>query len=271
MNREEIERSPALMPRLVMGEAVTFGAIVLISVLGAHALDFFLHEYAHATMAWALGWKADPLALHYGHATLDNILLQQQIDENVAYGPIFASHHGGEAALIAAAGPIIANSGAALLCNRAIEAMARQTAHTAGRKAVIWGMTWIAAFNVFNLWSYAPLRVLTDHGDMALIAQGLGISRWVMFPFVTCLALGLVLRFVTATLPRAQRGVGFGPLGRWLGLAVLLTAAPFFSMAGLAGDYGTASAVLGIVSLFGFAPALLLAYGRRMPFTVMKV
>jgi len=70
----------------------------------AHAIAFFAHEYAHSTLAWLLGWKANPLALNYGHLTLSNLLAQFDIDENVNYAPIFAAGHDHQAGLIAAAG-----------------------------------------------------------------------------------------------------------------------------------------------------------------------
>jgi hypothetical protein len=74
-----------------------------------HAVAFFSHEYAHSFSAWLLGWKADPLALNYGHLTPGNILLQLDIDENVEYDPIFAAGHGYAAGFIAAAGMVIGN------------------------------------------------------------------------------------------------------------------------------------------------------------------
>ncbi|GAA4504226.1 hypothetical protein [Gluconacetobacter tumulicola] len=172
------------------GRSLRFGSAVFLSMLLAHAFNYFLHEYAHSFMAWLLRWKADPFALNYGTASIDNILLQQQIDENVDYGPILASGEGWQAALIAAAGPLLANGGTALLCHRLIV--------RAVRPAALWWLVWVDAFSTFNVWSYAPLRVLTTHGDMALLARGLGVSVWVLFPFATSFAAWLLWRLAFA-------------------------------------------------------------------------
>ncbi|MCQ9156089.1 hypothetical protein [Acidomonas methanolica] len=246
------------------------GGAVLVSVLLAHACDFFLHEFAHSFTAWGLGWMADPLALAYGPPTIDNILMQQQIDDNVDYGPIFASGHGLQAALIAAAGPLLANGGAAILCDRLLLVLTRGT-QTPGRGKILllWSLTWVAAFNVFNVWSYAPIRALATHADMALLARGLGVPGWVLFPFVTGFALWLAIRFSCVSLPRVQSSFarrswatarpGAGRWGRMFGPVVLAATVPFFSMSGLGGTYGLAAILMSYASLFFLVPALIMA------------
>jgi len=79
------------------------GLLLLVQLWAAHFCTFFPHEYAHSFMAWFLGWKANPLALDYAHPTAVVLLLQLGINQNVNEGPIFASGHGVEAAIIAAA------------------------------------------------------------------------------------------------------------------------------------------------------------------------
>ena len=63
-----------------------------------------VHEYAHSFTAWLLHFKANPLALDYGHVNLNNLLFQDDIDENVDYAPIFAAERGSSVALIAVPG-----------------------------------------------------------------------------------------------------------------------------------------------------------------------
>ncbi|WP_183009750.1 hypothetical protein [Gluconacetobacter dulcium] len=237
------------------GHMLGFGVAVLGSVLLAHAFDFFTHEYAHAFVAWGLGWKGDPLALHYGTAAIDNILLQQQIDENVDYAPIFASGRGWQAALIAAAGPLLANGGTALICHRLIMGLIGR----AGRPVVLWGLVWVDAFSTFNVWSYAPLRVLTSHGDMALLARGLGISVWGLFPFVSAFAVWLVWRFACRALPVAQARLFPVDRQKIFSMTVLAVSLGFFSIPGFLGGYGPFCAVLGMVSVFMVLPVLLAA------------
>ncbi|WP_182998292.1 hypothetical protein [Gluconacetobacter sacchari] len=190
------------------------------------------------------------MALHYGTAAIDNVLLQQQIDENVDYGPIFASGGGWQAALIAAAGPLLANGGTALLCHRLIV--------RAVRPAALWWLVWVDAFSTFNVWSYAPLRVLTTHGDMALLARGPGVSVWVLFPFVTSFAAWLVWRFAFRALPLAQKRLDPDDGRSSFSMVVLAISVPFFSMSGLSG-YGPFCAVLATVSFFMMMPVLMAA------------
>lgn len=227
-----------------------FGGAVFLSVLLAHAFNFFLHEYAHSFIAWMSGWKGNPFALHYGAASIDNILLQQ-IDENVDYAPIFASGAGWQAALIAAAGPLLANGGTAIICHRLIMRGTRSFA--------LWGLVWIEAFSAFNVWSYAPLRVLTSHGDMAILARGLGISVWVLFPFVTGFAIWLICRFACRALPVAQKRLYPADMQKAFSMAVLAVSLGFFSIPGFLPGYGPFCAALSVVSFFLVLPALIAA------------
>ncbi|GAA4481804.1 hypothetical protein [Gluconacetobacter asukensis] len=236
---------------MTIERSLRFGVAVFLSMLLAHMFNYFLHEYAHSFMAWVLQRKENPFALHYGSASIDNILLQQQIDEDVDYEPIFASGRGWQAALIAAAGPLLANGGTALVCHRMIMRCVHPRA--------LWWLVWIDAFSTFNVWSYAPLRVLTSHGDMALLARGLGVSVWVLFPFVTSFAGWLVWRFACHALPLAQKRLYPGDARTMFSMVVLAVSVGFFSISGLLGSYGSLCAVLGIVSFFLVMPALMAA------------
>ncbi|MBM9402850.1 hypothetical protein JUN65_14810 [Gluconacetobacter azotocaptans] len=244
-----------------------FGFLVLVSILVVHAIDYLLHEYAHSFMAWILGWKRDPFALNYGTASIDNILFQQQIDENVEYGPIFAGHHGWQAALIAAAGPLFANGGTALICHSLIMRVGtiragRSTNRGTVTAASLWWLIWIDAFATFNVWSYAPLRTLTTHADMALLAQGLGISVWLLFPLVTSYAGWLVYRMSYRALPTVQASLYPDDQRLTLSMTVLAVSLGFFSVSGLGGNYGVWSALMDMASLFLLLPALLAGQGH---------
>ncbi|WP_244894988.1 hypothetical protein [Acetobacter indonesiensis] len=244
-----------------------YGLAIFLSVILAHAIDFFLHEFAHSFTAWALGWKDNPFALNYGKPTIDNILMQQQIDENVRYTPIFAAHSGIQGALIAAAGPLIANGGGSIICGHVLRAIGRQPLQTVWSITGMWLFTWLAAFNVFNVWSYAPLRALSSHGDMALIAEGLGVPNWLIFPIVTGFAFWLAHWYVQNILPNVHEHFSHFRFGTAFGGTVLGTTIPFFSIVGMTGNYGLPSALMCIASLFLFTPAMLamfyLSLGQR--------
>lgn len=74
-----------------------------------HALAYLVHEYAHSFSAWALGYKADPFGLNYGHLTPGNVAFLLDIDENVEYGRMFAAGKGYLASLVAVAGVLFGN------------------------------------------------------------------------------------------------------------------------------------------------------------------
>jgi len=70
-----------------------------VSVLLAHYAAVISHEYAHSFMAFALGYKSNPLIIHWGGRSLANhwggrslanLLLLININEQVDYATMFA-------------------------------------------------------------------------------------------------------------------------------------------------------------------------------------
>ncbi|MGH7056378.1 MAG: hypothetical protein ACREFZ_00655 [Acetobacteraceae bacterium] len=225
-----------------------FAILTVAALFAAHAIAFFLHEYSHAVMAWLLGFKADPLALSYGHLNLSNFLLQQGIDENVRWKAIFDGGHGDAAAAIALAGVGIGNGVLYVVLTLILKRhMSRM------RPAAVLFLFWLALMASGNLWSYAPVRTITTHGDMALAAHGLGISPWTLFPFVVLPSVWAAWDFFSRLVPLV--------LGRVCGSDVLhrvfvtvIACFVFFGFYGgcpaVGGNYGNISAVFSIASLF---------------------
>ncbi len=81
----------------------------LICILLAHYAAVLPHEYAHSFMAFALGYKSDPLVIHFGGTSVGNLISLINIDEQVDYAPMFARGDGPAAALVGIAGPGLAN------------------------------------------------------------------------------------------------------------------------------------------------------------------
>ncbi|MBB2202106.1 hypothetical protein HLH28_11085 [Gluconacetobacter tumulisoli] len=209
-------------------------------VLLAHAIAFFLHEYAHSFTAWALGWKPNPLALHYGRLTVANVLFQSEIDEDVNYTPIFAGHHDASAALIVLAGLFLGNACLYGLCVL-LAGIARCRTRF---------LFWLGLMGAANVWSYAPIRTLTTHGDMAYLAQGLHLSVWVLLPIVTLPSLLISYSFFFGFLPplwtslfgnRATQAVFSAGMIGFLYFG-------FFGGAGLFGNYGPIPALVSAAS-----------------------
>jgi hypothetical protein len=216
-----------------------------VSVLLAHAFVYLLHEYSHSIVAWLLGWKARPFQIEYGAPTVLNLLLQSDVGDGVDYAPILAGGHGGKAAFIALAGLLFGNI---LTYLAACRLMALAAAGT--HRMRLAGLYWVALMCAGNVWSYVPTRAITTHADIALAAQGLGLTPLQLFPVVLVPALGIVGHFflviyrrhidmLTASEPAAVACV------------VLLTAYWFFAYfgsAGYDGGYGPVTQAFALTS-----------------------
>jgi hypothetical protein len=242
------------MPKPNPPSWLLFAVYTLGLLFATHAIGFFAHEYAHSTTAWALGWKANPLALNYGPLTASNVLLQLQIDENVDYAPIFAAGHFRQAGLIAAAGVVAGNFLLTYSLSRGGFAWARQRGQ--------WGWArfffWLGIMSVGNLICYVPVRTFSSHGDMHTVAQGFNCSPgWILL--VLGLPFGLaLLEFLFRLLPAAIREL-YPAVGQQRVVA-MLSAFVLFGFYGLAGwsDNGVVAHQLAVLCVAGLFPALAL-------------
>jgi hypothetical protein len=236
-------------PQLSFQKLVPYGLFLFLLWL-AHALGYFVHEYAHSFTAWAFGYKVNPLALNYGHLDWNNILTLSDIDENVDYDPIFAAGRGPIASLIAVAGVLFGN-GASYL----ISLYGYKRAKTAGRTMLALFFFLLCIMNVGNLISYVPARTFATHADMATVEQGLKISPWwvaIILGIPFCLAAA---HFVLNVVPQAMRY--FSPNAR-IKQALLLVLAcymifVFYGGAGL-NRYGNISHGISVVSIYVLLP-----------------
>ena len=96
----------ASWPEMFSRLATQAGFVVacLVCILLAHYAAVLPHEYAHSFMAFALGYKSDPLVIHFGGTSVGNLISLINIDEQVDYGPMFARGDGPAAALVGIAG-----------------------------------------------------------------------------------------------------------------------------------------------------------------------
>lgn len=164
-----------------------------------HALAYCLHEYAHSFTAWALGWKANPLALSYGSLDWNNILTQADVDENVNYAPIFAAGRGAIASLIAVAGVLLGNGVFYL-----VSLCGYRRAKIAGRTGLALFFFLLCVMNVGNLISYVPARTFATHADMATVERGLQISPWWIAMILGIPFCGVTAYFVLRVVPQAM-------------------------------------------------------------------
>lgn len=246
---------PACRPEARGASVITW----IICFFLAHHLAVFVHEYAHSFAAFALGYKDNPFQIHFGGTSPLNFLLLNGVDEYVDYQNMFDHGTGWAVATVAMAGPALGN-GITYFASLALMDSEAARKHD-------WLTLFAFALNVMsvgNFFSYVPIRTFVDHGDIAHITQGLGISPWttlMVLGIPTLLSMGwLFLRTLPKTVWRLM--TGFPSRQRALVAATISIIFGFFGLAGWA-NYGTISHVLSGVSAFIWAMALVLAWLHR--------
>jgi len=172
-------------------------------ILLAHYLAVFPHEFAHSFMAWALGRKDDPLAITWGGDGLLNILLLAHIDENVDYRSAFAEGPAYYVALIAFAGPGIANG---VLYGLSLAWL--KHAWLKAHPLRFYFVFWFNFMNLANIYDYVPIRTFSGKDDVANFVHGLGISPWYVYGIGVYLVGIAILDFLRRGLPRAYECLG---------------------------------------------------------------
>ena len=226
--------------------------LVPIQLWLAHALVFFVHEYSHSFTAFFLGWKADPLDLHFPPSSMIAWLIQLGIDQNVDEGPIFASGHAVDAGVIGLAGPLLGNGIITYSLSRLAYAWARR------RESRGWGMLayWACTASVGNFIDYVPIRTFTLEGDMGSVQRGFGWSPWTILIILGIPALLALVYFSFRIVPDTLRWL-FPGSTRQRSFVAILTACFLFGFFGAAGllDGGSISYRLSLISVFICLPA----------------
>jgi hypothetical protein len=228
-------------------------AYTLLQMWAAHACVFFAHEYAHSFTAWLLGWKTNPLALNYAHPTPVVFLLQMGINQNVNEGPIFATGHGPQAAIIAAAGAILGNALITYPLSRWGYAKATQI----GSRGWAMFAYWATVASLGNFLDYVPVRTFTTEGDMGSIQRGFGCSPWTILVILGIpTSLALIYFFVRIEPATLAWNFPASAAKRWL--LAFLTAFAIFGFYGAAGwlEGGPISHKISAISVFIFFPLM---------------
>ena len=229
--------------RKLSPENYKFALVTFFLVLFCHAIAFLLHEYSHSFLAWSLGFMANPLALDYGQPTLHNIILLSDVDDNVDYKQIIAGGNGIWGGIIALAGAGVGNGLLYFLCYWLISINRIKS----NRRAVMF-LYWLSLMGAANLLSYAPLRVITTHGDMAIAARCFGISTWLLLPFVTAGTFYVMYHFFFKMFPKVYQVVVSNSLNN----LIFMIAATSYWYFGFFGSDGTT--FLPIIFKYFFIP-----------------
>jgi hypothetical protein len=216
----------------------------LVIIVLAHHAALLPHEYAHSFMAWALGYKSNPLVIHWGVRSATDVLLLIDINQQVDYAAMFAHGNGLAAALVGFAGPGLAN-GALYLLSLWLLQLPAVRSHTLLFPFVLW----FNFMNVGNFFDYVPIRTFAPTGDMADIVRGLGLSPWVVLIVLGIPTAIAMWFFFARTLPMALGRLASSSFQR--GLIVTLSVVIMFGYFGLVGieGYGRVSHILSLLSL----------------------
>ena len=223
-----------------------------------HSLALVLHEYGHSLTAWALGWKLNPLAITYGHATLPNLAFLSDFDENVDYDPIFAAGKGYQASLIALAGILV--NAIFYFISRVTFTFGRNHTHrTIGVFAFLFCL-----MNLGNFLDYVPERTFTTHADIATFEKGLRMSPWAVLVMLGIPFAIAIAHFFAVLLPRAR---AFLFPKQFAAQAILVTVSAFgmfvyYGGTGIHG-YGAISHWISVVSTCVGFPVTLIACWPR--------
>jgi hypothetical protein len=228
-------------------------------MLFTHQLAVFPHEYAHSFTAWLLGFKTNPLALDYGGTSWLNLFLLIHIDENVNYAMIAARGSKHAVALIAFAGAGIANGSLYLI---SLYLLSKQ--YLQQRVLLYYAMFWFNFMNLANFYDYIPVRTFADHGDMAHVAKGLGISPWWIYLVGGYLVAWIIWHFFTHTLIRAfiYLKLTSTPARAALTITCILPLLGYFGMAGISG-YGEISHLLSVTSFIAIPGFIMACWPTR--------
>jgi hypothetical protein len=202
-------------------------------LLLAHYLAVLPHEYAHSFMAWLLGYKDNPLLITFGGTSLLNLVTLLHIDENVDYNNIIAHGHLFYVALIAFAGPGIANG---LLYSISLYFLSQERHHN--KPYLFYFMFWFNLLNFANFYDYVPIRTFSPEGDMANLARGLNISPWWIYIIVGYVVAFVFWHFFTVTMVEAYKHLKLNSTLSRASLLILcvLVIFGYYGMAGYIGN-----------------------------------
>ncbi len=229
--------------------------LIVVQLWAAHALAFFAHEYAHAVVAWALGWKSNPFDIDYAKPSIGVWLIQLGINQNVDEGPIFAAGRGVDVAMIGIAGSLLGNAILTYPLSR-LGYWQAQKLHRPG-----WAMFafWVSVASIGNFIDYVPIRTFAGGlGDMGSLERGLGWSPWIVLIVLGVPTLVATLHFFLRIVPAtALRLFPDSPSARYAlaALAVFLVFG-FYGAAGLL-EGGPVSYALSLGSVFVVLPLMI--------------
>ncbi|TNF65611.1 MAG: hypothetical protein EP298_11750 [Gammaproteobacteria bacterium] len=242
-------------------KVIGFILITPVFVLLSHYLAVYPHEFSHSFMAWALGFKHNPLAIDFGGTSWLNILLLINIDENVNYQFLISHGHLYAMALIAFAGPGLANG---LLYVISLILLNLKSLYK--HKIIYYFIFWFNFMNLCNFYDYIPIRTLTNHGDVAHFSTGLGVSPWWVYLIGGYIVFMLIWFFFTRTLMKTVTVLNFSEsftIKLMLSILCIALLFGYFALPGILSNYGQLSFLISISSISAIPGVIFAAWPAR--------
>jgi hypothetical protein len=247
-----------------MNKKITAWKFILLApifILLSHYIVVFTHEYAHAFMAWILGYKNSPFDINYGGTDWKNLLLLWNVDQKVDNNMIYSLGHPGHVALIAFAGPGM------------VIFLFFLSSWLIQHKALLQHTYCLYFLLFFNLWcvggtyAYVPIRTFSTPGvmlDVLDIQQALNISPWIIYFLGGYLVLLMMWQFFSKTLISVYGCVGISSVLERASL-MMLCVLILFGYCGSAGfsNHGEISHFLSITSFFAIPGIIVLLWPTR--------
>jgi hypothetical protein len=215
-----IETAPT-PPRYLLDSPAFLLAATPVLILLAHYIAVLPHEFSHSFMAWALGLKSDPFAIDWGGTGLLNILLLIHVDENVDYSMALHAGRNWQVALVAFAGPGLAN-GSLYLTARLMMAKRLFTS-----PLLAYCLIWVLFMNLANLFDYVPIRTFSPWDDVAHFRLATGVSPWPIYIIGGYTVLAAIIDFYCRALPTSLDISGIVSVAPRAALLFLMTALLF--------------------------------------------
>ncbi len=189
-------------PRTLLDRPAFLLAATPLLILLSHYAAVLPHEFSHSIMAWLLGLKSDPLAIDWGGTSLLNILLLIHVDENVDYSTALDAGKHWQVALVAFAGPGLANVGLYLAARFV---MAKRVLMS---RFAIYCLLWLLFMNLANMFDYVPMRTFSPWDDVAHFRLATGVSPWVIYVVAGYAVLAAIIDFYRCALPASLDASG---------------------------------------------------------------
>jgi hypothetical protein len=223
-----------------------------------HYVAVLPHEFTHSILAWALGIKDNPWLIDWGGSSWLNILLLIHIDENVDYKSALAAGHNVVVAIVALAGPLLANGGMYLIFRRlAVSPSVR------ARPIAAWVVFWLVVVNLGNLWCYVPIRAFAADGDIRHFIWATDASPWLIYVVIGYLVLWALIDFYRRVLPITLDSTGLRSPGSAFVVLVVSTVVIFayFAIPGFL-ETDPVSLFIAGTSVLVILPVILLQWPR---------